>query len=225
MEPRGGGAGSYCHPVTRRPLPLLLLALTAAQAGCSDECLLTVHNDIEETPEATLFSVSVRLEGTSYWTGVDLLDGRIPAGGQRQVRVPPSAPYFLDIQATDGATRSWSRLEALVCDVPDDELSFAFLAADRDRPCTWTVENETGGALSSVTLRRTGTAPWAREVLDAALEPGGAAEFGLDDDRPTWDIRGTSPSGATWTQLALGPCTDGARLSIPLAGPADEDDS
>jgi|GEM_PF-4134958 len=199
----------------------LLLAALVLLPSCSDECLLTVHNEISEPSDAVLTSVSVRLEGTSYWPDVDLLDGRIPAGMRRQVRIPPSTPFVLDIRATDSASRSWSRLDALVCDVPDDEMTFTFTDADRDRPCTWTLINDTDTAFVSALLRRSGTSPWSRELLENPLAAGATGSVLVDDDRPEWDLQARGEDGSTWTRAAVGRCTDGAALAISLSGEPD----
>lgn len=198
---------------------LLLTAFALLHTGCSDECLLTVHNDITETPLVTVRSFQVRLEGTTYWADLNLLDNPIEPGKRRQVRVQGSFPYTLDIRASD-STRSWSRDAALVCDAPADFMQFTLLDSDRDVPCTWTVFNETGSSLASLVLRRAGTGAWVREILgDSPLPDGDSVDVQMDDAPWSWDLRGSTPIPAleTFTLLDLGACRDGEARPIILS--------
>ena len=190
---------------------LTLTALALMQTGCSDECLVTVHNEISESPPVTLTSFQVRLEGTSYWSDVNLLDNPVPPGKKRQARIQASFPYALDLRASD-STRSWSRETALICDAPADFMQFSWTDADRDIPCTWTVTNETGGSLTSLMLRRAGAAVWVRELLsDSQLSDGESLDVQMDDASWSWDLRGSTPAPEleTFTLLDLGACRDG----------------
>ena len=204
----------------------LLLALVSflALPGCAERCGVTVIHDIEEA-DVTLFSLQTRLEGTTLWTAEDQLSGRFVRGQERVIRAQDASPWMQDLRATDGATRSWTRLDAIFCDVPDESVEITLTDADRDRPCSWTLVNDTDTPLLGSALRRSGTVAWTRELLeDASLEPGATLEFLMDDDRPTWELQARGGGGSAldrWTLTDLGPCDAGEPLTVTITGDPD----
>ena len=199
-------------------LPGLLIPLTG---GCGDTCGLKVTNDITDPADASLSVIEVRLEGTSYWGGVDLLKNAVAAGASRRVQLPESAPYTWDVRGTDSVGRSWTQLDVVVCEAPDSKLEVIFTDADRDRPCTWTIVNNTGQELTSIVLRRSGTAAWARQLLEEDLIAGASVAAGMDDDAMTWDLQAANAAGDVWTRSDLARCLDGAPFTLDLAGDPD----
>ncbi|MCO4771253.1 MAG: hypothetical protein KDA24_14565 [Deltaproteobacteria bacterium] len=206
-----------------RVLPIVALTL-ALSPGCSDTCRVAVTHDIV-ADDVVVFSIQARLEGTTGWESEDLLPGRFAFGETRTVRVPPSTPWTLDLHATDGATRSWTRLDALVCDVPDEQLELTLTDADRDQPCTWTLVNDLDQELLSVFMRRSDTIAWTRELIpEQPLAAGERLDFAVDDDRPLWDVQARADGGtelSLWTMKDLGPCEAGAALEVVISGDPD----
>lgn len=196
-------------------LPLLTLP---ALAGCGDTCRLRVTNEI---PDVTLASIEVRLDGTSYWGEVDLLSGSLDSGDTRGVRVPEGGPFLYDVRGSTSTGRSWTRHDVIACKPPNASLSVTLTDADRDEPCTWTLTNDTDGALVSVRLRRAGTLAWAREVLAGDLAMGEAIEFVMNDDEPTWDLQVEDATGDVWTRVDLARCDAGEARDIPISGDPD----
>jgi len=180
-----------------------------------------VTNEIMDPADVELRSVQVRLDGMSYWGGEDLLDGWIAVGDTRAVRVAESGPFTLDVRASDSVGRTWTQLNVINCEAPDEDLELTFTDADRDQPCTWTASNDTAVGLLSLRLRRTGTIAWAREVLEEGLEVGESIEFAMDDDQFSWDLQAIGIGGDTWTQTDLDPCVDGAPRDLPITGEPD----
>lgn len=201
---------------------LIVLALTAPLlTACGDKCRLQVTNEIMDPADVELTSVQVRLDGMSYWGGEDLLDGWIAVGETRAVRVAETGPFTLDVRGSDSVGRTWTQLNVISCDPPDEELELTLTDADRDQPCTWTASNDTNVGLLSLRLRRTGTIAWAREVLEEGLEVGASVEFAMDDDQFTWDLQAVGMGGDTWTLADLDPCVDGAPRDLPVTGEPD----
>lgn len=205
-----------------RSAPLLLLLLCAPLlTACGDKCRLAVTNEITDPADVTLTVIEVRLEGTSYWGEVDLLDSRIDPEETRSVRVEESGPFTLGVRASDSVGRTWTRLDAVRCAVPDEGLELAITNADRDQPCNWMATNDTGVGILSLRLRRTGTIAWAREVLEEGLGAADSVTFVMDDDEFTWDLQAVGEGGDTWTQSALAACVDGAPRTLPIGGAPD----
>ncbi len=205
----------------RGSAPLMLLLVLPLAPGCAKQCKLTIESGTTE--DATITTVQVRHEGTTIWGGENLLERPLEPGETRVVRLPQSAPWSLDLRAAD-SVRSWSRLDALVCDVPDEKLTLTLVDDDRDQPCTWTLQNDTGVDLDRALLRPEGFASWTRELLDVPLFAGESASFVLDDERPRWELQGRA-DGEIWTVTELGRCDAGTAQTITLAGAADGDGS
>jgi len=195
-----------------RALPALVLVVALSAPGCAKQCKLTLDSAITE--DVTLTTVQVRHEGTTIWGGENLLERPLEPGTTRILRLPQSAPWSLDLRAAD-SVRSWSRLDALVCDVPDEQLTLTLTDADRDQPCTWTLQNETGGDLDRALLRPEGFAPWTRDLLDGALLSGEATTFVVDDEAHRWELQARAGDD-TWTVTDLGRCDAGAEQTITL---------
>ena len=204
-----------------RPL-LLILALLPALSACSDTCRLRVTNGVTDPADAGFNAIQVRLEGTSYWAEPDLLDGRLDPDDTRAVRVRESGPFPLDVRGTDALGRTWTRLDAVLCEPPDESLQLTLTDADRDQPCTWTVTNGTGTTIVNLRLRRAGTVAWAREVLEEDLADGAEIGFAMDDDDVVWDLQVTNDAGDLWSRFDLPRCADGADRSLPIDGAPDD---
>ncbi len=205
-----------------RSVPILFLLFSVLLlTACGDKCRLRITNEISDPADAGLSVIEVRLEGTSYWAGVDLLEGQIAVGDTRAVRVQDTKPYTLDVRGSDSFGRTWTRLDAITCSVPDESLEITFTDADRDLPCSWMATNDTGVALLSLRMRRTGTIAWVREVLDEGMEAGDTVTFAMDDEEFAWDLQAVGLGGDTWTLPALEPCVDGAPRTLSITGQPD----
>ncbi len=205
-----------------RSAPIIVLLLAAPfLTACGDKCRLKVTNAISDPADVGLTSVQVRLDGTSYWGDANLLDGQIDPGDSRSVRVDETAPFTLDVRGSDSVGRTWTQLNVIACEVPDESLAITLGDADRDRPCTWTASNDTDVGLLSLRLRRSGTLAWAREVLEEGLEIGESVDFVMDDDEFTWDLQAVGIGGDTWTRIELEACENGAPRDLPVTGAPD----
>jgi hypothetical protein len=205
-----------------RSAPIIVLLLVAPLlTACGDKCRLKVTNGISDPADVGLTTVQVRLDGTSYWGDVDLLDGQIDPGNTRSVRVDETAPFTLDVRGSDSVGRTWTQLNVVTCEVPDEGLAITLGDADRDRPCTWTASNDTDVGLLSLRLRRSGTLAWAREVLEEGLEIGDAIAFVMDEDEFAWDVMAIGIGGDTWTLTELEACVDGVARDLPISGEPD----